>query len=205
MTYYLVDYENVGFIGLSGIHNLSKRDSVYVFYSETSKSINLNALTGVQAKIEFINVKTGTPHALDFQLIAFLFKNIRRKSTYCIVSKDKGYEVIFPMVESEKSQIERRERIDGITSPRKTKSELSQIIMKKGVNKTDIPRTIEDKIGFVISAKTGITFKPEVISQIKQALEKSCDKQSMYQYCTAAFGQSLGIDTNCYYKVLVTR
>lgn len=95
MKYY-IDYENTGWAGINGIANLSNEDEVDILYCK-NETMPLGKIIDVMrspAKINFIQVKRGTPNALDFQLVGRLFKEYDPEEQYCIISKDRGYDII---------------------------------------------------------------------------------------------------------------
>ena len=95
-NYYLVDYENVHKVGLSGIEELKSSDSVYIFYSANADSLSFelhNFLKATKAKVDYIKVDTEGKNALDFQLSSYIGYLIGRDE-HCkcyIVSNDRGY------------------------------------------------------------------------------------------------------------------
>lgn len=94
--YFLVDYENVHMTGLEGIEELSKTDTVYIFYSMNADSLSfevMKLLSAAKAHIEYIKVNTQGRNALDFQLSSYIGYLLgRHEGARCyIVSNDKGY------------------------------------------------------------------------------------------------------------------
>ena len=94
--FFLVDYENVHMSGLVGIEELSKSDTVYIFYSANADSLSFEAmklLSSAKAKIEYVKVSTVGRNALDFQLSSFVGYLLGKyEDARCyIVSNDKGY------------------------------------------------------------------------------------------------------------------
>lgn len=94
--YFLVDYENVHMTGLEGIEELSKTDTVYIFYSMNADSLSfevMKLLSTAKAHIEYIKVNTQGRNALDFQLSSYIGYLLgRHEGARCyIVSNDKGY------------------------------------------------------------------------------------------------------------------
>ncbi|MFR5050774.1 MAG: PIN domain-containing protein [Ruminococcus bicirculans (ex Wegman et al. 2014)] len=75
MKIYLVDFENVKSKGLQGIDNLTETDTVIIFYSENSDTINFEMHQKVltsKADLEYFKVNVGGKNALDFQLSTLL-------------------------------------------------------------------------------------------------------------------------------------
>ena len=99
MKIYLVDFENVKSKGLQGIDNLTETDTVIIFYSENSDTINFEMHQKVltsKADIEYFKVNVGGKNALDFQLVTQLGYLLCQEedSSYCIVSNDTGYDAV---------------------------------------------------------------------------------------------------------------
>lgn len=118
MSFYLIDFENVGEAGFHGVENLKKGDKIIAFYSEkTCKKFSieiLGSITRQGARIDWKKADVGTKNALDFQLsshVGFLAakiidnikssehrffsddtsKNTVQKEPVFIISKDNGY------------------------------------------------------------------------------------------------------------------
>ena len=94
--FFLIDYENVNKAGLDGIDELSKNDTVIIFYSANADSLSFEAmrlLSASRANIEYIKVDTIGRNALDFQLSSYVGYLIGRypDAKLYIVSCDKGY------------------------------------------------------------------------------------------------------------------
>lgn len=101
MQIFLIDFENVGSIGLTGVDELPEEDNVIIFYSENADSISFEmheTLNRAKAYIELRKVMVGTKNALDFQLSAFLGYKIKdlenQPCDFYIVSNDRGYEAL---------------------------------------------------------------------------------------------------------------
>ena len=101
MATFFVDYENESDRLLDGIlfANLKYEDEVFIFYSNRSGRISMNMheiLEQVHAKKTYIKAETGTPNALDFQLVTYLGACIHNKplKEYYIVSNDCGFDCV---------------------------------------------------------------------------------------------------------------
>lgn len=99
MALFLVDFENVRSEGLFGIENLTTDDEVFIFYSENAGTLTFDVhqrIINSSANIYYVEVKTGTKNALDFQLVSYLGYMLREKPDipYRIISKDRGFEVV---------------------------------------------------------------------------------------------------------------
>ena len=100
MTTYYIDYENVLSSGLEGVDKLSSTDEVLVFYSpkaDTMRFAQVLQLLSAKAKLEFLLADTGTPNALDFQLVALLFSRLPQGGSHVVISKDRGYDAAIKM------------------------------------------------------------------------------------------------------------
>ena len=99
MSYYLVDYENVKKDGLNGINELSKEDTVCIFYSDNADTLTFDLhrrINESEAEIIFQKVEVGTKNALDFQLATYLGYIIaeRKEQEYHLVTKDNGFNIL---------------------------------------------------------------------------------------------------------------
>lgn len=99
MKIYLVDFENVKSKGLQGVDNLTETDTVIIFYSENSDTINFEMHQKVltsKADIEYFKVNVGGKNALDFQL-STLLGYLVAKDTYTnifVISNDRGFDFL---------------------------------------------------------------------------------------------------------------
>ena len=99
MKIYLVDFENVKSKGLQGVDNLTETDTVIIFYSENSDTINFEMHQKVltsKAEIEYFKVNVGGKNALDFQL-STLLGYLVAKDTYTnifVISNDRGFDFL---------------------------------------------------------------------------------------------------------------
>jgi hypothetical protein len=100
--YFLIDYENVGLVGLNGIDELTDSDSVSIFYSEHAQTLTFDyhkKINASKADVDLILTESGEKNALDFQLASYLGFMISENTnyfpndevTYYIVSRDTGY------------------------------------------------------------------------------------------------------------------
>ena len=116
---YFIDFENVRGAGLNGVEGLAKGDRVFVLYGSKDSALKLEQVQNVMhspAKIEFIKVATGKHDALDFQLVALLFMNMKKKRDYFIISKDTGFDFAIRMAKVRGFEnVYRRETISGAT------------------------------------------------------------------------------------------
>lgn len=97
MATYLVDLENTGLAGLTGLEELSARDKVIVFYGTRTGSIAFDKhveLTKAKADVTYTKTERVAKNYLDFQLVTYLGYLIGsgQERVYYIISKDKGYD-----------------------------------------------------------------------------------------------------------------
>ena len=97
MATYLVDLENTGLAGLSGLDELSAKDKVIVFYGTRTGSIAFDKhveLTKAKADVTYTKTERVAKNYLDFQLVTYLGYLIGsgQERVYYIISKDKGYD-----------------------------------------------------------------------------------------------------------------
>lgn len=98
MINYMVDSENVGTKWIPYLkENIKKSDRVFLFYTDKSPSIPCNEIEELAAfinQIQTIYCHNKTANALDFQLCSYLGYLIRvgSKSSYCILTNDKGFD-----------------------------------------------------------------------------------------------------------------
>lgn len=117
-THYLIDYENGVDERLVGTNTLKSSDYIHIFYTENAPNIKINTLTVIFEKIgkkpNFYPVSKGK-ESLDKHLLAYLGYLIGQhgnKDSYCIISKDKGYESIINFLKEEtNTNIIRKENI----------------------------------------------------------------------------------------------
>jgi hypothetical protein len=114
---YYIDYENVRGAGLNGVEALHKGDRVVVLYGSKDSALKLQQVQNVlnsPAKVEFVKVATGKHDALDFQLVALMFMNMKKKRDYYIISKDTGFDFAIRMAKARgMERVFRRETISG--------------------------------------------------------------------------------------------
>lgn len=97
---YLIDLENVQSAGLDGIDQLTGEDSIFIFYSDKADNLKVDLVKKIlesPARVDFVKANNGTPNALDFQLISYLFYHVEADTQYWIVSKDTGYDAAIKM------------------------------------------------------------------------------------------------------------
>ena len=115
-NYYLIDYENIlSTSDICGvIEEIPSESVIFIFYSEVSKNIPIEALEILRKKqmtFLFNKAIVGTKNALDFQLSSYLGYLIRetkeQEAQYFIVSNDKGYDCLSEFYEREGISVSR--------------------------------------------------------------------------------------------------
>ena len=116
---YFIDFENVRGAGLDGVENLGKHDKVFVLFGGKDSTLKVTQVQNIlasPASVKFIKVATGKHDALDFQLVALLFMNMKKKREYYIISKDTGFDFAIRMAKARGiERVFRRESIAGAT------------------------------------------------------------------------------------------
>ena len=99
MRIFYIDYENVHYVGLAGIENISCKDKIIIFggINEGIRFEDISRLLKTKAKLDFVTVLTGKKDALDFQLVSHLMLNIDKRYEYFIIAKDTGYDYAIEM------------------------------------------------------------------------------------------------------------
>ncbi|MGN0363947.1 MAG: PIN domain-containing protein [Bilifractor sp.] len=100
---FLIDLENVQSAGLDGVDQLTDEDIVIVFYSNKADNLKIDMVKTIQessAKVVYLKVFNGTPNALDFQLLTYLYYYYNpddEDAQYWIISRDTGYDASITM------------------------------------------------------------------------------------------------------------
>lgn len=163
MINYLIDSENIGTKWISYLdENIEELDKAFLFYTDASKSISckeLSVLFSFIRQLETIHCQNGTANALDFQLVSYLGYLIRMdtKSTYCILSKDKGYDAVVHFWKAKGIHIYRIEE-----SVEKLKLFSIASVSLKSENKKKLP-----PLGCILSLKAKDPTLKEITSIIK--------------------------------------
>ena len=119
MSVYLIDYENVGVGGLSGITQLSSGDRVILFYGSNTKTIPFERMVEISrssARVEFIKTERVAKNYLDFQLTTYLGYLIGQGNPgpYLIISKDTGYDSACDFWRGRNITISRQEALEEV-------------------------------------------------------------------------------------------
>ena len=184
-----VDYENVQSFGLNGIEMLSEEDEVLVFYSIHAETMRIDAvrkLMASDAQVTFVEAETGSSNALDFQLIAALFMNIKQDREYFIVSKDSGFDPAIDMGERAGYSIRRIISVDGLFEKKNSE--------KESAAQEEVCLSPQMQIENIISEKCGTVIAAKYCELIIIGLRKSEDKNQFYQFFQENLGRTLGAE-----------
>lgn len=96
MAVYLVDFENVHSVGLTGVEKLGENDECYIFYSVNACSLSFDLHQKIiesKAKLYYKMVDAHGKNALDFQLVTFLGYLVAKHPDehFYVVSGDKMF------------------------------------------------------------------------------------------------------------------
>lgn len=96
MAVYLVDFENVHSVGLTGVEKLGENDECYIFYSVNACSLSFDLHQKIiesKAKFYYKMVDAHGKNALDFQLVTFLGYLVAKHPDehFYVVSGDKMF------------------------------------------------------------------------------------------------------------------
>ncbi len=97
---YLIDFENVANDGLLGLEKLATDSTLIILYSEKNCKLTFShhqQLEQLKCKKEYIAVNETSKNALDFYLstyLGYLIATHPAETTYCIVSKDTGFDSV---------------------------------------------------------------------------------------------------------------
>lgn len=107
---YLIDYENISYKGLFGIGSLKPDDEIIIFYSNSIAIIKdiLSVYEKINIKIKYFCLEESGKNALDFMITTYIGYYASKNDTdrICVISKDKGYTSIKPVIDDINSNIE---------------------------------------------------------------------------------------------------
>ena len=96
MNLIFIDFENVHNTGLKDLENLTKNETIFLFYSKNTPHLPMEIVAKISkslANIELMESGVGK-NAMDFVIASYLGNMINKygkKADYFILSKDKGY------------------------------------------------------------------------------------------------------------------
>ncbi|MGN0606446.1 MAG: PIN domain-containing protein [Oscillospiraceae bacterium] len=175
---YLIDYENVSYKGLYGIGNLQPNDEIIIFYSQDiniiKDIISIYEQSGVI--IKYFELDETGKNALDFMVSAYAGyiasnPNIKR---IAVISKDKGYTSIIPVIKAVNNEIEMifDSCIYNIINP-ETKTQIVSVDTEQFLEEEteDIEQT-DSSIPIKINKKPPIKIKSSMTNSQKKQLKK---------------------------------
>lgn len=191
MSFYLIDFENVGEAGFNGIEKLQKEDTVIVFYSKNSCkkiSIDIFGKNVHHAEIRFIKAEVGTKNALDFQLVSylgflardteddepfcFLTKDTADKKHFCIISQDNGYSPLVTFWKQYDVSVKLAVDLAGNTVPvaePKKKVKAEKVKTEKKKNDSELQK--ENQMAYIKNAVSKVLKKKEEKGKIAKVVE----------------------------------
>lgn len=205
---YLIDYENVNKAGLEGAEALSRFDKVIVFYSIKADTVPIDILNKCKAKLDFIKAEVGTLNAMDFQLVAYLFYNMKKSRDYYIITKDQGFRAILNMAKNYGESVkiksfigekesEDQEMIEKSSIAQPNKGSASDKVIK--FNEIDIDRveygidcSAAMEVSGIIKSSLGVVPTPDVLRMVIDGIKNYPQKSDFYLYCTKTMGQVPG-------------
>lgn len=194
MRIYLIDYENVGYAGLSGIKELNADDSVYIFYSDQIKTIPFDVsieLCSTKAKVEFIKTKKSGKNYLDFQLTTFLGYLICKNENCAlyIISKDTGFDSAVDFWSERGIKIKRKECIQTKHTVIKAVVTETSAISKKSLSTADFTEEYRKKLRTAVKEENLSSISYSVIYK---AIVGSENKTELHNALVKAFNNSKG-------------
>lgn len=193
-----VDYENVTNKGLKGIEMLRKRDTVYIVYSQNACGKHtfqeLQDLLNQKCRIRFIEARVGGKNALDFQLIALMFSNMRQSRHHVVISSDRGYDAVEQMITEKRRKYYRYDSIESaLQNNSKTLFGCTSSIRIPGYSLL-ILNDLRKKARNVLSSQLGEQLSDDEFDMLLFALKASSDRQKLFLHCTHYFGQKRGLE-----------
>ncbi len=192
---YLIDYENVHKEGLEGAEALSRYDRIILFYSVKADSISIDTLNKCKAKIEFIKAEVGTLNALDFQLVAHLFYNMKKNKDYFIITRDQGFRAILKMAKNTGVSVKIKAYI-GEKDVEEQKIIEDKIIEFNDAGKEKAEYGIDlrevVKVASLIRESIGIAPTPDVLQMVIDGIKNYPTKADFYLHCIRTMGQTSG-------------
>ncbi|WP_022765274.1 PIN domain-containing protein [Butyrivibrio sp. XPD2006] len=200
MKDFFIDFENVHKSGLEGIETLSRFDRVFLFYSDAAESIDIDQIVSCKARIKFVKAVNGQPNALDFQLVGFLFRKLRRGRKYFIISKDKGYTSIMGLAKEYGAMIEmyesikeaKEDEVKKYTPKEKIKNIIFVSRCEKECDEYGIDKAAALEISQEIEQKMGIPPSSEYLRLVIDGLKSSNEKAEFYTFCIYKMGREQG-------------
>ncbi|MCM1091146.1 MAG: PIN domain-containing protein [Butyrivibrio sp.] len=203
---FLVDYENVGNIGMKGCHYLNASDHVIVFYSDAKKNMErrfLENITKSGCVFEVCKLCNKGKNALDFYIASKLGELFGSgfEGTSVIVSCDSGYQAV---QDYWGKRAERKRRVllaasveDGIVSSNENSErvkELKRLRENLTIGGFYVDYTEQLRLKTVIKKLFDGTEYEELTEQIQKLMEsKERTPRIIYLNCLHIFGREDGL------------
>lgn len=202
--YYLIDYENVSEKGLKGAKYLSEKDTVLIFYNDSSCRISNEAIDELiysKCTCECFRLVKKGENALDFYIstkVGELFGSGQEKAL-AIISGDKGYQAVrdyWNKFGGDGQHIFLKKNIESAIAALQEDRELSEIIkykqeltsIEKGVERISFVKKIWDFTENKFSAQE---FGDKL--DIVLGVSKRCEgNKALYLECIRQFGRKSG-------------
>lgn len=203
---FLVDYENVGNMGMKGCHYLNTSDYVIIFYSEARKNMErrfLEDITNSGCTFEICKLCKNGKNALDFYIasrLGELFGN-GFEGIAVIISHDNGFQAVRDYWEKKAAH---RRRVllsacveDGIVSSNENSERVKKLRRLRenlAIGGFFAEYTEKTRIKAIIKRLFDGTEYEGMIEQIqKLMLEKEKTPRIIYLNCLHSFGRNGGL------------
>ena len=176
-TYYLVDFENVASGGLKGCSELGKNDHIVIFYTDNTKSIDLDIVREHgKAEFKLYKVHQGNQY-LDMHMSSYLGYIIGKHESdslrIVLVSKDKDYDHVMEFwSELSDAGISRVNQISTKKKSTKTTSTKSGSTKKKTSGSSSKKNSNEMLIAEVKQAITGSGYTKAEAKKVASIVQK---------------------------------
>lgn len=203
---FLVDYENVGNMGMKGCHYLNPSDHMIVFYSEAKKNMErrfLEDITNSGCVFEVCMLCRSGKNALDFYIASKLGELFGGgfEGTAVIVSHDNGFQAVRDYWDK---RADHRRRVllsacveDGIVSSNENSErakELRRMRENLAIGGFFAEYTEEKRIKSIIKSLFAGTEYEEKTEEIQKLMErKEKTPRRIYLNCLHSFGRNGGL------------
>ena len=203
---FLVDYENVGNMGMKGSHYLDATDYIVIFYSETRKNMERRFLEDIAnsgCTFEICKLCKNGKNALDFYIVSKLGELFGGgfEETTVIVSHDNGFQAVrdyWDKKAAHKRKVFLSASIeDGIISSNENSErtkELKQLRENLTIGGFFADYTEKVRIKTIIEKLFHGTEYEEMTEQIQKLVEgKEKTPRIIYLNCLHSFGRDGGL------------
>ncbi len=211
MATFYIDYENVHNAGTAGIDELSNQEYVYLFYSQNANTMNMDTVRHFIDSccgVEFIEADAGTPNALDFQLVTFLYSGIGQDDFHYIISKDHGFDAAIKM--GNRMGVSNVKRYTTISealrhymkqqetmSPAEPDLQPAELVEEPTENLCDFSedkhkKILKERIKTIVQYESKITLPKEELDLSYDGICTCSNKLSLYHYLRKQLGDKRG-------------